>query len=185
MLCSANECVFDPLIRQLYPNRAILIGLRVAVFSLPFLVLVYVVVMAFLAELSPVMDVSVVLLSSLQVLYSLLLIGYGIVILRFVQRGAVKHRSAVRNSLVLLVVACVLFASFLLVLVGSCLAIGALWDQDGATWFPAMMAASEFVIASAFLTAVFLTYRPALVRRAPIETESSKETPLIPTQYDI
>ena len=115
---------------QLHPSRQLLIAVRIALLGLTSGVLVYSFVMAFVAELSPVVDASLVLLSAVHVLLSLVLIFYGVVILRHVRRGVSHYQSAVRNYAILLLVACVLCANFLLVLVVQ----GVQWQPFYGTW---------------------------------------------------
>jgi hypothetical protein len=173
----------------MHPNRVLLIVVRVSLVFLTCVALVYSFVMIFLPLLFPVIDASLVLLPSVKMLFSLMLIIYGVVILRHVLRGLSYHMSAIRNSIVLLVVACVLFANFFTTLVvQSLLTSHAQWVEENLTWFLSLVAATEFVIAVSFLTAVFLTFRPALIRHKqpnPDEDSFPAATPLTPKAYEV
>jgi membrane protein implicated in regulation of membrane protease activity len=182
---------------ELHPNRALLLGTRVALVAGSGVVAAYGFIMCFVAPNFLVADASGLLFTGFQLVVSVLLVAYAALIVRTVlgvsgddddkRRSVAPNPAAARNSMILLGLASLICLFLVVVMtVAAFREAEYLFRVEGELWFQVLRLTAEFLIVSALLAIVILSvWSPQ--RRAKKPSDHASDTqlsePLVPRQY--
>ena len=174
-----------PVHEELLPSRRALLVSQAAVIAIAVIVSLYGFIMCFIAPNFPVPDASFVLVLAADFALSALLVAYAAIILHSMRRAVPAAPEAVRNSAILLGLACCIVCFSAVVL-----AMESYWTADkdllisAVTWFQVARLAMEFLIAAALLAIVVLSVWSQFGEAVKRHSCRELDAPLVPRRYE-